>query len=102
VVGNEIGLFWTFGLLVVASSGFSIRLWPSADPAILEHEHAPLQHEHFHIHDDHHQHEGWESPEPHRHVPQRDRLPSSNAPDQCISTAVPRAPARLARQTSTQ
>jgi hypothetical protein len=89
VVGNEIGLFWTFGLLVVASSGFSIRLWPSADPAILEHEHAPLQH-------------GWEGPEPHRHVPQRHRLPSSNAPDQCISTAVPRAPARLARQTSTQ
>jgi hypothetical protein len=35
VVGNEIGLFWTFGLLgllVVVSTGLAVRLWPSADP----------------------------------------------------------------------
>ena len=82
VVGNEIGLFWTFGVLgvlVVVSSGLAMRLWPSADPEQLEHEHAPLQHEHLHTHDEHHQHEheGWEGPaphrHPHRHLPQRHR-----------------------------
>jgi MFS family permease len=82
VVGNEIGLFWTFGvlgLLVVVSSGLAMWLWPSADPEQLEHEHATLQHEHPHTHDEHHQHEheGWEGPEPHRHphghLPQRHR-----------------------------
>jgi MFS family permease len=72
VVGNEIGLLWTFGLLgllVLASSVLAMRLWPSADPELLEHEHASLRHEHLHIHDEHHQHEhdGWEGPEPHRH-----------------------------------
>jgi MFS family permease len=72
VVGNEIGLFWTFGLLgllVLASSALALRLWPSADPEALEHEHAPLRHEHLHTHDEHHQHEheGWEGPQPHRH-----------------------------------
>jgi MFS family permease len=80
VVGNAIGLFWTFGLLgllVIVSSGFAMRLWPSTDPELLEHEHAPLAHEHLHTHDEHHQHEheGWEGPEPHRHphghLPQR-------------------------------
>jgi hypothetical protein len=78
VVGNEIGLFWTFGLLgllVVVSTGLAVRLWPSADPDVLEHEHAPLQHEHLHTHDEHHQHphEGLEDPEPHRHAPLRHR-----------------------------
>ena len=77
VVGNEIGLLWTFGLLgllVVVSSGLAMRLWPPADPDLLEHEHAPLQHAHVHRHDEHHQHEheGWEGPEPHRH-PHRHR-----------------------------
>jgi MFS family permease len=72
VLGNEIGLFWTFGLLgllVIVSSCLAMRLWPAADPEVLEHEHAPLQHEHLHTHDEHHQHshEGWEGPEPHRH-----------------------------------
>jgi MFS family permease len=72
VVGNEIGLFWTFGLLgllVIVSSGLAMRLWPEADPEVLEHEHGLLQHEHLHTHDEHHQHEheGWEGPEPHRH-----------------------------------
>jgi MFS family permease len=72
VVGNEIGLAWTFGLLaglVLASSGLALRLWPPADPEVVEHEHAPLRHEHLHTHDEHHQHEheGWEGPEPHRH-----------------------------------
>jgi hypothetical protein len=77
VVGNAIGLPWTFGLLgllVVVSSGLALHLWPSADPELLEHEHAPLRHEHLHRHDEHHQHEheGWEGPEPHRH-PHRHR-----------------------------
>jgi MFS family permease len=72
VVGNEIGLLWTFGLLallVVGSSGLALRLWPATDPEILEHAHAPLRHEHLHVHDEHHrhEHEGWEGPEPHRH-----------------------------------
>jgi MFS family permease len=72
VVGNEIGLLWTFGLLallVVVSSGLALRLWPAADPEILEHAHAPLRHEHLHVHDEHHrhEHEGWEGPEPHHH-----------------------------------
>jgi hypothetical protein len=84
VVGNEIGLFWTFGLLgllAVVSSGLAMRLWPFPDPELLEHEHAALRHEHLHVHDEHHQHEhkGWEGPEPHRHphrhVPQRHRHP---------------------------
>jgi MFS family permease len=79
VVGNEIGLFWTFGLLgllVVASSGLATRLWPAADPQDLEHEHTPLQHQHLHVHDEHHQHEheGWEGPEPHRHLHPHGRL----------------------------
>ena len=55
VVGNEIGLFWTFGLLgllVLGSSVLALRLWPSADPEALEHEHAALRHEHLHVHDD--------------------------------------------------
>jgi MFS family permease len=77
VVGNLIGLSWTFGLLgllVVVASGLALRLWPSADPDLLEHAHGPLQHEHLHVHDEHHQHrhEGWEGPEPHRH-PHRHR-----------------------------
>jgi hypothetical protein len=72
VVGNQIGLFWTFGLLgllVVVSRGLARRLWPCADRNILQDEHAPLQHEHLHTHDEHHQHEheGWEGPEPHHH-----------------------------------
>jgi MFS family permease len=82
VVGNEIGLFWTFGvlgLLVVVSTGLAMRLWPAVDPEVLDHEHAPLRHEHTHTHDEHHQHEheGWEGPQPHRHshrhVPLRHR-----------------------------
>jgi MFS family permease len=77
VVGNLIGLSWTFGLLglvVVVASGLAPRLWPSADPDLVEHAHGPLQHEHLHVHDEHHQHrhEGWEGPEPHRH-PHRHR-----------------------------
>jgi len=77
VVGNGIGLFWTFGLLgllAAVSSGLALRLWPSADAELLEHEHAALRHEHLHTHDEHHQHEheGWEGPEPHRH-PHRHR-----------------------------
>ena len=72
VVGNEIGLVWTFGLLgvlVIASSILAARLWPVADLEELEHEHAALEHQHLHVHDEHHQHEheGWEGPEPHRH-----------------------------------
>jgi MFS family permease len=72
VVGNAIGLFWTFGLLgllVIVSTGLAMRLWPAADPEVVEHEHGMLQHEHLHTHDEHHQHEheGWEGPEPHRH-----------------------------------
>jgi MFS family permease len=79
VVGNEIGLFWTFGLLallVVASISLATRLWPSGDPEDLEHEHAGLQHEHLHVHDEHHQHahEGWEGPAPHRHPHPHGRL----------------------------
>jgi MFS family permease len=82
VVGTEIGLLWTFGLLgllVVISTSLAVRLWPSIDPELLEHEHAPFQHEHLHTHDEHHrhEHEGWEGPEPHRHPhrhrPQRHR-----------------------------
>jgi MFS family permease len=77
VVGNALGLFWTFGLLgllLLVSSGLALRLWPAADPELLEHEHGPLRHEHLHRHDEHHQHEheGWEGPEPHRH-PHRHR-----------------------------
>jgi MFS family permease len=77
VVGNAIGLLWTFGLLgllVVASSVLATRIWPSHDPEVLEHQHAPLRHEHLHVHDEHHrhEHEGWEGPEPHRH-PHRHR-----------------------------
>jgi MFS family permease len=82
LVGTEIGLLWTFGLLgllVVVATSLAVRLWPSSDPELLEHEHAPMQHEHLHTHDEHHrhEHEGWEGPEPHRHphrhVPQRHR-----------------------------
>jgi MFS family permease len=82
VVGNAIGLSWTFGLLglvVAASSVLAARLWPAVDPEVLEHEHAFLQHQHLHVHDEHHrhEHEGWEVPEPHRHphshAPQRHR-----------------------------
>jgi MFS family permease len=79
VVGNAIGLLWTFGLLgllVVASSVLATRIWPSHDPEVLEHQHAPLRHEHLHVHDEHHrhEHEGWEGPEPHRHPHRHGKL----------------------------
>jgi MFS family permease len=79
VVGNEIGLFWTFGLLgllVLVSSGLAARLWPEADPEVLEHEHAALEHQHLHVHDEHHRHkhEGWEGSEPHRHPHRHGRM----------------------------
>jgi MFS family permease len=79
VVGNEIGLAWTFGLLgllTIGSSALALRLWPAADPDALDHEHAALRHAHLHVHDEHHQHEheGWEGPEPHRHPHRHARL----------------------------
>jgi MFS family permease len=79
VVGNQIGLLWTFGLLgllVIGSSVLAWRLWPAADPEVVEHEHAALRHEHLHVHDEHHQHghEGWEGPEPHRHPHRHGRM----------------------------
>jgi MFS family permease len=72
VVGNQIGLPATFGLLgllALAASALALRLWPATDPERLEHEHAPFEHQHLHVHDEHHAHEhaGWEGPEPHRH-----------------------------------
>ena len=79
VIGNEIGLFWTFallGLLVLVSSILAMRLWPGPDLQELEHEHALFEHQHLHVHDEHHQHEheGWEGPEPHRHLHHHGRM----------------------------
>jgi MFS family permease len=72
VLGNAIGLLATFALLAaiaLVASALALRLWPAADPLVIEHRHDPVQHEHLHVHDEHHQHEheGWEGPEPHRH-----------------------------------
>ena len=82
VVGNEIGLFWTFGLLgllvvvrVALRCGYGRPPIPSTSSTSMR----LLQHEHLHAHDEHHrhEHEGWEGPEPHRHphrhAPQRHR-----------------------------
>jgi len=71
-VGAEVGLIETFALLgaiALVSTALATRVWPSWDPIVLEHDHAPMEHTHLHYHDDHHQHahEGWEGPEPHRH-----------------------------------
>ncbi|HAV44773.1 MAG TPA: MFS transporter [Halomonas sp.] len=70
--GSQEGLIETFALLgtiALVSTALATRVWPSRDPALLEHDHAPVDHSHLHYHDDHHQHEheGWEGPEPHRH-----------------------------------
>jgi len=67
-----VGLIETFALLGTIALGatlLAIRVWPSRDPTVLEHTHAPVEHAHLHYHDEHHQHEheGWEGPEPHRH-----------------------------------
>jgi MFS family permease len=79
VVGSEIGLFWTFGLLgllVIGSSALALVLWPVPDVEEFEHAHAQFEHQHLHVHDEHHQHEheGWEGPEPHRHPHRHGRL----------------------------
>lgn len=71
-VGAEVGLIETFALLgtiALVSTALATRLWPSREPILLEHDHAPVEHTHLHCHDEHHQHEheGWEGPEPHRH-----------------------------------
>ena len=72
VIGNTIGLVWTFAILgaIVAGSTFvATRLWPAEDPEEIEHLHVGFEHRHLHIHDEHHRHdhEGWEGLEPHRH-----------------------------------
>ena len=72
VIGNAIGLVWTFAILgaIVAGSTFvATRLWPAEDPEEIEHLHGSFEHQHLHVHDEHHRHghEGWEGPEPHRH-----------------------------------
>ncbi|MBY6108818.1 MFS transporter [Halomonas sp. DP1Y21-3] len=77
-VGAKVGLLETFALLgtiALLSTLLAARVWPSREPIVLEHEHAPLTHAHLHYHDDHHQHEheGWEGPEPHRHPHQHER-----------------------------
>ena len=72
VVGNAIGLLWTFAILAVlvaASTVVAARLWPAEDPEELEHLHDAFDHQHLHVHDAHHQHEheDWDGSEPHRH-----------------------------------
>lgn len=81
-LGASAGLVPTF-LVMAACAGCAVVaaviLWPVRDPAVLEHDHAALDHDHLHVHDDHHrhEHEGWEGPEPHshphRHAPLRHR-----------------------------
>lgn len=71
-LGSSFGLSAGFGVLCtisLAATALSFALWPSNDPAVLEHVHDEISHEHVHVHDEHHQHEheGWEGPEPHSH-----------------------------------
>ncbi len=70
--GAQVGLIETFvllGTVALVLTVLATRVWPSQDPMLLEHDHAPVEHSHLHYHDEHHQHghEGWEGPEPHRH-----------------------------------
>ncbi len=71
-LGSSFGLVTAFtvlsGICVVATLA-ALMIWPSHDPATLEHVHNEIEHEHLHVHDEHHQHEheGWEGPEPHSH-----------------------------------
>ena len=72
-VGQAFGLdaaFAVLGCVALVGSGFALCLWPVDDRVSLEHRHEAIRHEHPHVHDDHHQHthEGWEGPEPHRHL----------------------------------
>lgn len=82
-LGATVGMRPTFvvlAALVVISGIAALRLWPTDDALILEHEHKPLSHEHRHVHDAHHQHahEGWEGPEPHSHPHVHDALRHSH------------------------
>lgn len=75
--GAYLGIEATFAVLAgicFVATVAAVRLWPSGDPTVIEHEHGAWRHEHLHFHDEHHQHEheGWEGPEPHRH-PHRHR-----------------------------
>ncbi len=62
--------FLVAAALAASGSVAALLLWPSGDPAVIEHTHEATRHDHWHVHDEHHQHEheGWEGPEPHRHL----------------------------------
>lgn len=77
-LGVYVGLSGTFvvlGMVSLLGAGLAAFLWPSIDPAELDHEHEAVTHAHWHVHDEHHQHEhqGWEGPEPHRHEHHHER-----------------------------
>jgi MFS family permease len=59
--------FMVLAVLAGLSTLAAALLWPARDPVEIGHVHTPLGHEHLHVHDEHHQHEGWEGPEPHSH-----------------------------------
>ncbi len=64
-LGVWLGLPITFLIMAVlaAVAGIMARqLWPQESSQELEHDHPPLDHAHWHVHDEHHRHdhEGWE------------------------------------------
>jgi MFS family permease len=72
-LGTAFGLgpvFTVLAIIALMSSAAAFLLWPAPDAVELEHRHQEMTHEHLHVHDEHHQHEheGWEGPEPHRHL----------------------------------
>jgi len=72
-LGAQVGLSQTFAILsalAFLATLWSLKLWPTNDPVVVEHVHRAHTHDHPHHHDDHHHdhdHEGWEGPEPHIH-----------------------------------
>ncbi|MCG8546369.1 MAG: MFS transporter [Alphaproteobacteria bacterium] len=72
-IGGTLGLTAAFGvlaLLALAATGCAAVLWSADDSTELTHRHDAIVHDHLHVHDEHHrhEHEGWEGPEPHRHL----------------------------------
>lgn len=72
-LGATLDLSQTFAILSCLAflmTLWSLKLWPTNDPVVIEHSHKAHTHDHPHSHKDTHHdhpHEGWEGPEPHIH-----------------------------------
>jgi len=83
-LGANVGLMQTFTILACLAflmTLWSLKLWPTNDPMVMEHTHHAHTHDHPHTHNDHHHdhaHEGWEGPEPHIHEHRHKKMKHSH------------------------